>query len=393
MRLNDLEGGRLMKSFTFKVPQNVVFGRGALKQLPDILQTENAASVFLVADKGLQQVGLVDKTKAILAEKGIACQEFIDLSVNPTVGNVETATEAFKASGCKSIVALGGGGPMDVAKSVAILVTYGGRITDYAGLGKVPGPVLPLIAIPTTAGTGSEVTASSVITDEKTHFKMAIISYNICPTYALLDPELVMTVPRSVAAACGVDAFIHAMEAYVSKTSSPFTDAMGEHAMRMIGGNIRRYVASRDDEAAASNMLVGSMLAGLAFAWGKLGNIHAMSHPVSGFFHVPHGVANAILMPVIVEYNALADQGRYRVIYDSITQGAKADEYFIPEMLVEELRNLNRELGIPEKLSDVGVTEDKIGVMAIDAMKSVNVVVNPRQTTIQDIEALYRKLL
>ena len=393
MRLNDLEGGKLMRSFTFKVPQNVVFGRGALKQLPDILQTENAASVFLVADKGLQQVGLVDKTKAILAEKGIACQEFIDLSVNPTVGNVETATEAFKASGCKSIVALGGGGPMDEAKSVAILVTYGGKITDYAGLGKVPGPVLPLIAIPTTAGTGSEVTASSVITDEKTHFKMAIISYNICPTYALLDPELVMTVPRSVAAACGVDAFIHAMEAYVSKTSSPFTDAMGEHAMRMIGGNIRRYVASRDDEEAASNMLVGSMLAGLAFAWGKLGNIHAMSHPVSGFFHVPHGVANAILMPVIVEYNALADQGRYRVIYDSITQGAKADEYFIPEMLVEELRNLNRELGIPEKLSDVGVTEDKIGVMAIDAMKSVNVVVNPRQTTIQDIEALYRKLL
>ena len=393
MRLNDLEGGKLMRSFTFKVPQNVVFGRGALKQLPDILQTENAASVFLVADKGLQQVGLVDKTKAILAEKGIACQEFIDLSVNPTVGNVETATEAFKASGCKSIVALGGGGPMDVAKSVAILVTYGGKITDYAGLGKVPGPVLPLIAIPTTAGTGSEVTASSVITDEKTHFKMAIISYNICPTYALLDPELVMTVPRSVAAACGVDAFIHAMEAYVSKTSSPFTDAMGEHAMRMIGGNIRRYVASRDDKEAASNMLVGSMLAGLAFAWGKLGNIHAMSHPVSGFFHVPHGVANAILMPVIVEYNALADQGRYRVIYDSITQGAKADEYFIPEMLVEEVRNLNRELGIPEKLSDVGVTEDKIGVMAIDAMKSVNVVVNPRQTTIQDIEALYRKLL
>lgn len=382
-----------MKSFMFKVPQNVIFGRGALKQLPDILKTENAESVFLVADKGLQQVGLVDKTKAILAEKGIACQEFVDLSVNPTVGNVETATEAFKASGCKSIVALGGGGPMDVAKSVAILVTYGGKITDYAGLGKVPGPVLPLIAIPTTAGTGSEVTASSVITDEKTHFKMAIISYNICPTYALLDPELVMTVPRSVAAACGVDAFIHAMEAYVSKTSSPFTDAMGEHAMRMIGGNLRHYVASRDDEEAASNMLVGSMLAGLAFAWGKLGNIHAMSHPVSGFFHVAHGVANAILMPAIVEYNALADQGRYRVIYDCITQGAKADASFVPGMLVEELRKLNRELGIPEKLSDVGVTEDKIGVMAIDAMKSVNVVVNPRQTTIKDIEALYRKLL
>lgn len=140
MRLNDLEGGKLMRSFTFKVPQNVVFGRGALKQLPDILQTENAASVFLVADKGLQQVGLVDKTKAILAEKGIACQEFIDLSVNPTVGNVETATEAFKASGCKSIVALGGGGPMDVAKSVAILVTYGGEDHGLCRIGKSARP-------------------------------------------------------------------------------------------------------------------------------------------------------------------------------------------------------------------------------------------------------------
>jgi len=383
-----------MQAFNFKVPENIIFGMGALNQLPEVLKEAKCDSVFLVADPGLKKAGLVDRTKEIILKQGLKYAEFVDIIVNPTVGNVNTAVAAYKASGCKSIVALGGGGPMDVAKAVAILATYGGKFTDYAGLHKVPGPVVPLIAIPTTAGTGSEVTASSVITDETTNFKMAAISYNICPSYAILDPELVMTLPASVAAACGVDAFIHAMEAYVSKTSSPFTDAMGEKAMTMIGANLRRFVASRNDPEAASNMLVGSMFAGLAFAWGKLGNIHAMSHPVSGFFHVAHGVANAILMPTIVEYNALADhEGRYRFIYNCLTQGKKAGDEFTPDMLVTELRNLNKELGIPAKLSDAGVTEDKVGVMSIDAMKSVNVVVNPRQTTIKDIEALYRKLL
>ena len=383
-----------MQDFNFKVPENIIFGMGALNRLPEVLKEAKCDSVFLVADPGLKKAGLVDRTKEIIEKQGLKYAEFVDIIVNPTVGNVNTAVEAYKASGCKSIVALGGGGPMDVAKAVAILATYGGKFTDYAGLGKVPGPVVPLIAIPTTAGTGSEVTASSVITDETTSFKMAAISYNICPAFAILDPELVMTLPASVAAACGVDAFIHAMEAYVSKTSSPFTDAMGEKAMTLIGANLRRFVASRNDPEAASNMLVGSMFAGLAFAWGKLGNIHAMSHPVSGFFHVAHGVANAILMPTIVEYNALADkEGRYKFIYNCLTQGKKAGDEFTPDMLVNELRNLNKELGIPAKLSDVGVTEDKVGVMSIDAMKSVNVVVNPRQTTIKDIEALYRKLI
>ena len=382
-----------MQDFNFKIPQNIIFGMGALNRLPEILKEAKCKSVFLVADKGLKNVGLVDRTEQIISKEGLKYCEFIDITINPTVGNVNTALEAFKKSQCESIIALGGGGPMDVAKAVAILATYGGSITDYAGLHKVPGPTMPLIAIPTTAGTGSEVTASSVITDEKTNFKMAVISYYICPAYAILDPELVMTLPASVAAACGVDAFIHAMEAYVSKAASPFTDAMGEKAMQMIGGNIRQFVASRNNPEAAANMLVGSTFAGLAFAWGKLGNIHAMSHPVSGFFHVAHGVANAILMPTIVEYNALADKGRYKVIYDCITNGRKADDTFTPDMLVTALRKLNKDLGIPEKLSDVGVTEDKVEQMSIDAMKSVNVIVNPRQTTIKNIQELYRKLL
>ena len=382
-----------MNDFNFKIPQDIIFGKGSLSRLPEVLKEANCKKVLLVSDHGLESVGVVAKVEKIITEAGLGYAQFLDLQPNPTIDNVNAALEVYKSSGAESIIALGGGGPMDVAKSVGLLATYGGKVTDYAGFGKVPGPVVPMIAIPTTAGTGSEVTASSVITDSETHFKMAVISYYLIPSYALLDPELIMTVPAKIAAACGVDAFVHAEEAYVSKMANPFTDAMAEKAMELIGGNIRQFVASRDNEEAACNMMLGSTLAGIAFAWAKLGDVHAMSHPVSGFFGVAHGVANAILLPAIVEFNALADNGRYRKIYNYITNGKKADDSFVPQMLVDELRKLNRELGIPAKLSDVGVTEDKIPEMVADTMKSGNVLVNPRQTTPKDVEALYRSLL
>ncbi len=382
-----------MNDFNFKIPQDIIFGKGSLSRLPEVLKEANCKKVLLVSDHGLEAVGVVAKVEKIITEAGLGYAQFLDLQPNPTIDNVNAALEVYKSSGAESIIALGGGGPMDVAKSVGLLATYGGKVTDYAGFGKVPGPVVPMIAIPTTAGTGSEVTASSVITDSETHFKMAVISYYLIPGYALLDPELIMTVPAKIAAACGVDAFVHAEEAYVSKMANPFTDAMAEKAMELIGGNIRQFVASRDNEEAACNMMLGSTLAGIAFAWAKLGDVHAMSHPVSGFFGVAHGVANAILLPAIVEFNALADNGRYRKIYNYITNGKKADDSFVPQMLVDELRKLNRELGIPAKLSDVGVTEDKIPEMVADTMKSGNVLVNPRQTTPKDVEALYRSLL
>lgn len=382
-----------MKDFSFGIPQDVIFGKGSLKRLPELLAKANCKNVFLISDPGLKNVGLVDKVAKIITDSGLQFTEFLDLQPNPTVNNVLAAVERYKESGAESIIALGGGGPMDVAKSAALLATYGGTVIDYVGLEKVPGPVVPMIAIPTTAGTGSEVTASSVITDSDTSFKMSVISHYLIPGYALLDPELIMTLPAGIAAACGVDAFVHALEAYLSKMGNPFTDAMAEKAMEMIGANLRQFVASRDNEDAACNMMVGSTLAGVAFASALLGNVHAMSHPVSGFFGVAHGVANAILLPTIVEYNALADNGRYRKIYNYITNGKKADDSFTPDMLADELRKLNADLGIPAHLSEVGVTEDKIPAMVVDAMKSGNILRNPRQSTSKDIEKLYRKAL
>lgn len=282
---------------------------------------------------------------------------------------------------------------MDVAKAVGVTAKFGGKITEYEGGGKVPGDIIPQIAIPTTAGTGSEVTAFSVITDHSRNYKLTVFSYKLLPAYAILDADLITTAPASVAAACGIDAFVHALEAYLSTDASPFSEAMSEKAMELIGKNIRRYVANRADAEAADGMLVGSLFAGIAFSFARLGNVHAMSHPVSAYFNVPHGVANAVLLPVIVEYNALADSGKYRKIYNYISKVPAYEEEFEPEMLVNEIRALNASLGIPASLSEVGVTEDKIPLMAEDAMKSGNIAVNPRSSVIGDIITLYRKAL
>lgn len=381
-----------MNDFSFNILQKCEFGMGALKKLPEILKVCGSDSVMLVSDRGLEAIGVVQKVRDIIAAAGMKYSEYLDVLPNPTVQIVDDCAKAYKASGATSILALGGGSPMDVAKAMGVVAKFGGSITDYEGGGKIPSDIDPLIAIPTTAGTGSEVTVFTVITDESRNYKLTAFGPQISPKYAVLDPELIMTAPPSIAAACGIDAFIHAMEAYINTAATPFTDALGEKAMELIGKYIRRFVANRKDQEAACAMMAASTFAGVAFAFARLGNIHAMSHPVSAFFHVPHGVANAVLMPTILEYNALADHGRYAKIYEYVT-GKRADECFEPLDLVDAIRELNNDIGIPACLADVGVTEDKIPVMAVDAMKSGNVLVNPRATTQKDIEMLYKKAM
>ena len=382
-----------MKAFNFKVPQDIQFGMGSLAKLPEILAANHSDHVMLVSDRGLEKIGVVAKVQAIIEVAGITVTSYLDVVPNPTVEVVNAAASLYKTSGATSLVALGGGSPMDVAKSVGVLARYGGKITDYEGNHKVPGPIEPIIAIPTTAGTGSEVTASAVITDTSRNYKLSVFSYEILPKYAVLDPELIMSAPASIAASCGVDALIHAMEAYISRNATPFSDAMAEKAMELIGANLRRFVANRQDEDAACAMMLGSTFAGMSFAWARLGNVHAMSHPVSAYFNVPHGVANSILLPNVMEYNALADHGRYEVIYNYIREGSGPVENFTPDMLVDELRRLNAQLGIPSGLAEAGVTADKIPAMAEDAIKSGNIPANPRATTVADLIRLYEKTM
>ena len=394
-----------MNEFSFSVPQNITVGKGSLAKLPEIVKKSGGSHAFLMSGPHLAKMGLVEKAANSLKSAGIAVDTFTDIEGNPSVETVDKATAAFKESGADFIVAFGGGSPMDVAKAVGVTAKYGGSITEYEGAHKVPGPIIPLIAIPTTAGTGSEVTAFSVITDHSRDYKLTVFSYEILPAYAILDAELLTTAPASVAAACGIDAFIHAEEAYISTAASPFSDAMAEKAMSLIGKNIRRFVANRGDIEAAEAMLVGSLFAGIAFSFARLGNVHAMSHPVSAFFDVPHGLANAVLLPVIAEYNALADHGRYLTIYNDISPVPAYEEEFEPLMLVDAIRELCGEIGIPANLTEAinnasktGTVsaeeiESKIEAMAVDAMKSGNIAVNPRSSRQCDIEMLYRKAL
>lgn len=393
-----------MNTFNFSVPQDITVGKGSLAKLPEIAKKLGGSHAFIISGPHLAKMGLVEKAADYLKTVDIKTDAFTEIEANPSVATVEKATEKFKESGADFIVAFGGGSPMDVAKAVGVVAKYGGSITEYEGAHKVPGPIIPLIAIPTTAGTGSEVTAFSVITDHSRDYKLTVFSYELLPAYAILDAELITTAPASVAAACGIDAFIHAEEAYISTAASPFSDAMAEKAMALIGKNIRRFVANRGDMEAAEAMMVGSLFAGIAFSFARLGNVHAMSHPVSAFFDVPHGVANAVLLPVVAEYNALADHGRYLTIYNDISPVPAYTDDFEPMMLVDAIHSLCADIGIPENLtiainqaSKTGeVTreeiESKIEAMAVDAMKSGNIAVNPRSSRQCDIEMLYKKL-
>ncbi len=394
-----------MNTFNFSVPQDITVGKGSLAKLPEIAKKLGGSHAFIISGPHLAKMGLVEKAADYLKTVDIKTDAFTEIEANPSVATVEKATEKFKESGADFIVAFGGGSPMDVAKAVGVVAKYGGSITEYEGAHKVPGTIIPLIAIPTTAGTGSEVTAFSVITDHSRDYKLTVFSYELLPAYAILDAELITTAPASVAAACGIDAFIHAEEAYISTAASPFSDAMAEKAMALIGKNIRRFVANRGDMEAAEAMMVGSLFAGIAFSFARLGNVHAMSHPVSAFFDVPHGVANAVLLPVVAEYNALADHGRYLTIYNDISPVPAYTDDFEPMMLVDAIHSLCADIGIPENLtiainqaSKTGeVTreeiESKIEAMAVDAMKSGNIAVNPRFSRQCDIEMLYKKAL
>ena len=394
-----------MNEFSFSVPQNIVVGRGTMAKLPEIAKKLGGSHALIISGPNLKKMGIVQRAADYLKEAGIQSDYFTDTEANPSVDTVQKAAETFKACGADFLVALGGGSPMDVSKAVGVLAKYGGNITDYEGAHKVPGKIVPLIALPTTAGSGSEVTAFSVITDHSRDYKLTVFSYELFPDYAILDAELIMSAPASVAAACGIDAFIHAEEAYISTAASPFSDAMAEKAMELIGGNIRRFVANRMDAEAAEAMMTGSLFAGLAFSFARLGNVHAMSHPISAYFNVPHGVANAVLLPVIAEYNALADHGRYLKIYNYISKIPAYEGEFEPMMLVEAIRSLCADIGIPAGIieavnnaSRIGAIskeeiEGKIPAMAADAMKSGNIAVNPRASRQCDIEMLYKQAL
>jgi len=376
-------------NFSFKVPGEVKFD--SIEILPVVIKENALKKPLLVSDSGLQEAGLVKRAGDILKDADIDFEMFLGVQPNPSIENVENGYSRFGEHDCDSVICLGGGSPIDAGKAIAILAANAGDIIDYAGMHAVKNSPVPIIAIPTTAGTGSEVTPVSVITDEENNYKFTIYSYKIIPEVAILDPDLAASLPADIAASTGMDALTHAVEAYLSKITHPFADSVAEKSMELIGRNVRKFVADRKNYEAAAGMLLGSMFAGLAFSWGRLGNVHAMAEPLGVYFDIPHGVANAVLLPVVLDYNALADEGKYQRIFNYISR--ESVDNFRPELLAKEIYELNEKLGIPGSLSELEVDPDYIPDMAEDAMKSGNVKINPRQTDFADICQLYQEAL
>src|SRR2546425_12702577 len=302
--------------FTFEEPARVTFGVGALAKLPELVAGLGARAL-VISDPGIVKAGILDRVTSLLQGAGVTGDAFTQVEPNPSIETVNAAHDMFRRSRGAFVVAVGGGSSMDVGKVVDVLAAHGGTVLDYEGLGKVPEPGVPVVAIPTTAGTGSEVTIFSVITDRQRKFKMTVGSPHIVPQVGLCDPELTLSMPQPLTAATGMDALTHAIECYVNTVHNPIAKALAQEAMRLIGRSLRTAYANGRDAGARTTMLLASTMAALAFTRTRLGNVHAMSHPLGAHFDVPHGVANAILLPYVMAWNLI-------VCFDTYPQVAQA---------------------------------------------------------------------
>lgn len=379
--------------FNFYLPTKLVYGVGAIQnKLAEELCNLRTASAIIVTDKGVVGAGLLKDLESTLNTAKIKYTIFDEVEPNPSTDTCYKGAEAAKSIEADVIISIGGGSSMDVGKTIAILMTNDGDLDAYEGAEKFSNEPLPVIAIPTTAGTGSEATPFAVITIKARNYKMTILSARIFPKIAILDPLVISTVPAHVAAACGMDALTHAIESFTNQLASPITDAIGVEAMRLIGKYLRAYVANRQNLEAAGGMLVASNLAGIAFGISRLGVCHAMAHPLGGFANVAHGVANAILLPHVMDFNKLADRGKYKRIAAALGEDVTGfTDLEAVDLAIGAVKKLSKDIGIPATLSEVGVKAEDIPQMSKDAMLSGNIAVNPRSATLQDIENLFKK--
>jgi alcohol dehydrogenase class IV len=384
---------------TFYNPTRIIYAEGAAGQIGPHAARLGAKRAMVVSDPGIVRAGLTRPVLESLDGAGLGVEVYDAVEPDPRVELVERALEAYRSAGCDLVVAVGGGSAMDTAKACAILATNPGPLRDYEGWEKFQTPPAPLFAAPTTVGTASEVTPFLVITDAAAKFKFTVGSPQAAPRIAFLDPLLTLGLPANVTAATGMDALTHAIESYTSLLSSPLSEGLALHAIRLLSGSIRAAVANSNNLGAMSNMLVGANVAGLAFSNTRLGNVHALAHPVGAFWKIPHGVANALLLPHVLEYNALACPRKLIDVALALGEppaslgvgNGAVTEYDAALGAAAAVRRLERDIGIPERLSDLGVDRASIPDMAADAMKSANIAINPRKTTVNELIGLLER--
>lgn len=376
----------------FSCPTEVRFGSGAIDTLGDILAEGGWRRIFLVVDPALTDSPIMDRVASILEAQGLSPAVFSDLEAEPKDVSVAAGFSASTAHDTDAVIALGGGSAIDVAKAIAILATNGGAIADYEGVDKFATAPLPLVAVPSTAGTGSEVSGAAVITDTARNVKMAIRHAAYGPARcAILDPLAVSTVPAKVAVHAGIDAFVHAFESYLSKHANPWSDAVNLHAMRLICDNIRPYIANRQNREAALAMQCGSALAALSFGTTGLGNVHCMAMALGSRYPVPHGLANAVCLPHAAAFNLIANPARYADVAGIMGMTMKGlSEREAAFKALEAIDALCADLGVPRRLRDLGVREDSLDGMAKLSFDLDYNRWNPRLTSEADFVDLFR---
>lgn len=382
-----------MSDFIFQVPPRIVFGAGSAHKVGDEARTFGTTAMVVTGRASTTKTGALNKVVASLEAAGITAVAFPEVESDPSVETVEKGAALAKDKGVDVLVALGGGSPMDAAKGIAILMTNDGPIQKYEKE-QPANPGTPIIAVPTTAGTASEITRFTVITDPAAKVKMLIAFAGIIPKVAVLDPELTVSMPPSVTAATGMDALTHATEAYISKVGNQLTAVQALEAIELIGGNLIRAVMNGGDIEARQNMLLGQMLAGFAFGNASVALVHSMSRPLGAHFGIPHGTANAMLLAPVMAYNRPACPKKLARIAQAL--GEPVDGLSLRDAsfaAVESLEALFEETGLPGRLSEFGVTEDALPQMAKDAFASGSTNNNPRVPTVEDITDIYTSIL
>lgn len=377
--------------FMFGIPSFVQFGPGTAKKVGEVAKSLGAQKVFFVYDQGVKAAGLVEGIRSSLEAAGIQVMEYGEVLANPPDTLVEEAAALAREFQAEVIVALGGGSSIDLAKAINILQTNPSPINQYDGLNMVGKPTKPLIAIPTTAGTASEVTAFSIVTDTVRQKKMVIGGQFVGATMALVDPEMTVDMPPALTAATGMDAMTHAIEAYVSKNAMVPTDLFALKAIELIYNNLLKATQNGKDMEARSNMLLGSMLAGHAFNCAVLGLVHSIAHPLSVHCGLPHGVANAAGLPYVMEYNAAVAQEKTRDI--ALAMGLDVANRTAEEaaaVAVAAIKQLSRDLKIPT-LSELGVGREVFDRIAEDALQEISTIFNPRAPSKQDVLAILER--
>lgn len=376
------------------LPKLLQVGRGALNEVGEIAIQLGCRRVMIISDPVMESLGQVERLRKIIASAGVESETFIDTIPEPTEASILPAVTQVIDGHYDGVVALGGGSVIDSAKAIALLAKTQGRIRDHSVPNLVNMPIMPLIAIPTTAGTGSEVTKVTIITDQANDEKLLCMGPGLIPSAAVIDFELTMTAPARITADTGIDALTHAIEAYVSGKAGLFTDQQALMAMKLIAPNMRQAVSNPHNMQAKEQMMLGATLAGVAFSNASVALVHGMSRPIGAHFHVPHGMSNAMLLPTVTEYSISAAKTRYADCARAMgVADATTDDDQAVELLLNELKQINRDLEVPS-MAQFGIDEqaylDCLDVMAEQALASGSPGNNPKVPDKQEIVELYK---